>query len=216
MAASNAEMVSGLRAQGFATPRVAEAMLKVDRLLFMPERFRQYAYADYPVPIGFGQTISAPGVVAIMSSELDVQPGMSVLEVGTGSGYQAAILAELAGSRGKVFSIERIPEARGLAKDNLAKSGHAGIRLFVGDGSMGLPGEAPFDRIIVTAASPAVPPALVAQLKDGGKLVIPVGSAYSQELVLVEKRGGDVSERRLLPVVFVPLIGEHGFVGEKA
>ena len=210
---SNKEMVEWLAGAGFADAKVADAMLGVDRALFVPRELANKAYDDTPLPIGFGQTISAPGIVAVMSKELGVKRGMKILEIGAGSGYQAAVLAELVGEKGKIISIERIPGVAGLARANLGKLKHHNIEIIIADGSKGYPEEAPFDRIIVTAAAPEIPPPLAGQLKEGGRLIVPVGSAYWQDLVLVEKKNGAALRRSLLPVVFVPLIGEHGFKG---
>ena len=212
MASSNKELVEYLVGMGYADARVADAMLNVDRKFFVPAQFEPQAYLDCPLPIGFGQTISAPSIVAVMSKELDVQKGMRILEVGAGSGYQAAILSQLVGAGGTVISIERIPEIAELAKRNLSCVGCKNVEVVVGDGTKGYPQKAPFDRIIVTAAAPHIPPPLVEQLKEGGRLIIPVGSnPYWQDLILVEKRGGTAVQRSLFPVMFVPLIGEYGF-----
>jgi protein-L-isoaspartate(D-aspartate) O-methyltransferase len=184
-------------------------MSKVPRELFVPEQLIARAYDDTPLPIGYGQTISAPHMVAIMCDILDLQSGMKVLEVGGGSGYHAAVMAEMIGPEGQVFSVERIPELVILAKKNLKKAGISNVTMVQGDGSAGLSDHAPYDRISVAATAPSVPQPLKEQLGTGGKLVIPVGSGY-QELLLVTRKNGYVIEEKMA-VVFVPLLGEHGF-----
>ncbi|MFA5312929.1 MAG: protein-L-isoaspartate(D-aspartate) O-methyltransferase [Methanomassiliicoccales archaeon] len=191
--------------------RVRKAMLAVERHLFLPDSLREVAYIDRPLDIGFGQTISAPHMVAIMASLLDLSPGMKVLEVGGGSGYHAAIIADLVRPDGKVYSIETIEGLAKAAKANLARSGHDDVvEIIVGDGSKGLPEKAPFDRISVAAAAPEVPRPLVEQLADGGILLVPVGGAVSQELVMVRRTGDKIMEKQICGVMFVPLVGEHG------
>lgn len=207
---SNEELVSYLLEQGYADEKVAEAMRKADRSFFVPGEYKKYAYVDAPLPIGKDQTISAPGVVAFMSKSLDVKKGMKILEVGSGSGYQAAILAELVGNKGKVYTIERIIELVMLARNNITKLGYKNIEFTHGDGTKGYKEKAPFDRIIVTAAAPSIPHPLLEQLIDGGKLVIPVGNTFWQNLQLVEKYGKETKITNIMPVVFVPLLGEFG------
>lgn len=209
--AGNAKMVECLVGIGYADARVADAMLAADRAQFVPERYAGEAYADHPLPIGSGQTISAPSIVAVMAKELDVKKGMKVLEVGAGSGYQAAVLAHLAGESGRVFTVERLPEMAELARKNLASAGVRNAEVVCADGTKGWERDAPYDRIIVAAASPDVPAPLFFQLKEGGKMIIPIGTTYWQDLVLLEKRGKEIVRKSLLPVLFVPLIGEHGF-----
>jgi protein-L-isoaspartate(D-aspartate) O-methyltransferase len=199
------ELASFLREQGIRDERVLAAIAQVPRRLFVPERLAGEADADRPLPIGFGQTISQPFVVAYMTERLRLAGNERVLEVGTGSGYQAAVLALLAAD---VFSIEVVPElaerARALLHDRL---GLANVRLRTGDGALGWPAEAPFDRIVVTAASPEVPAALVAQLAPGGRMIIPVGAELDVQVLRVLDRGKDGAnvETDLLPVRFVPL-----------
>ncbi|NYT02912.1 MAG: protein-L-isoaspartate(D-aspartate) O-methyltransferase [Methanosarcinales archaeon] len=195
--------------EGRIDPRVIQAMSRVPRECFVPEELRAVAYEDRPLPIGCGQTISAPHMVAIMCEILDLREGMTVLEVGTGQGYHAAVMAELVGPSGHVYTIERIPELAEQARKNLQKVGAANITVVLGDGSRGLAEHAPYDRISVAASAPEIPPPLKEQLKPGGKLVIPVGSAL-QELMLVVRVNGYHEERRM-GVIFVPLLGEHGF-----
>ena len=151
-----------------------QAMLRVPREEFVPEHLRHMAYIDEPLPIGHGQTISAPSMVAIMTSHLKARPGHKVLEIGTGSGYQAAVLAEIVGDEGHVYTVERIPELAEMARRNLERTGYAKrVTVIVGDGSQGYRDKAPYDRIIVTASSPDIPRPLIEQLKPGGILVIP-------------------------------------------
>jgi protein-L-isoaspartate(D-aspartate) O-methyltransferase len=189
--------------------KVLQAMSKVPREIFVPEETRYRAYDDTPLPIGQGQTISAPHMVAIMCDILDLQKGMNVLEVGGGSGYHAAIMADIVGPEGHVYSVERVPDLVGQARKNLQLAGILNVTVIEGDGSAGLTEHAPYDRISVAATAPAVPEPLKDQLKKGGKLVIPVGAGY-QELLLVTRKNGFVVEEKM-GVVFVPLIGEHGF-----
>ncbi len=203
--------------------KVKRAMLKVPRELFVPEHLCELAYEDTPLPIGFGQTISAPHMVALMLEEAELDEGMKVLEVGTGSGYNAALIAEIVapeGSKrpGHVYSIERIPELAERARLNLERAGYGDrVTVIVGDGSKGYEPAAPYDRIIVTAAAPDIPEPLVKQLKPGGILLIPVGSRYSQELLKVVKRpDGSIVVKRVTPCIFVPLVGEFGWREEDA
>ncbi len=186
--------------------RVLEALRKVRREAFVPEALVSQAYVNAPLPIGCGQTISQPYIVALMTDMLDLRPEDHVLEVGTGSGYQAAVLAELADT---VCSIEVIPELATRAATVLASEGYGRVALRTGNGALGWPERAPFDAIIVTAAARQVPPALVEQLRPGGRMVIPVGEAYGdQELRLLHKdTEGNLTSRWVLSVAFVPLTG---------
>ncbi len=188
------------------SPRVVAALAKVRREAFVASGSERAAYDNRPLPIGHDQTISQPFVVALMTELLDLRPDETVLEVGTGSGYQAAVLAELAG---KVCSIEVIPELAAGAARALAGQGYDAIELRVGDGGLGWPQRVPFDAIMVTAAPPDVPPALLEQLCSGGRMVIPVGPRHGdQELLLITKdAAGTVTRRGILPVAFVPLTG---------
>lgn len=189
-------------------PRVLDAMRAVPRHLFVPKDLEGHAYEDRPLAIGHGQTISQPYIVALMTELLDADPGERVLEIGTGSGYQAAVLAELVNA---VYSIE-IVEPLGLrAKDALDRAGADNVHLRIGDGYLGWPEAAPFDAIIVTAAPDHVPQPLIDQLAVGGRMVIPVGNAWAtQELLLLEKTaGGELRRKRVMPVRFVPLTGEN-------
>ncbi len=192
-------------------PRVRAAIAKVPRHAFVPEAELSLAYVNAALPIGLGQTISQPYIVAIMTDFLDLEPHHVVLEIGTGSGYQAAVLAELAE---RIYSVECVRELSERAGEKLAALGCRNVELRVGDGNDGWPEHAPFDAIIVTAATPHTPPRLLEQLKPGGRMVLPVGEPYfSQDLVVVEKDPeGEVRERPLLPVAFVPLVpGDGGY-----
>lgn len=200
---------------------VIRAMLTVPRELFVPEPHRRYAYADMPLPTLDGQTISAPHMVAMMCECLDLRPGQRVLEVGAGSGYHAAVCAEIVApegsqARGHVYAIERVASLVEFARRNLGKAGYRDrVTVIHGDGTLGHPDAAPYDRILVTAAAPKIPPPLIEQLCLGGKLVIPVGEPYSiQELVVVEKeREGSLRHYSKGGCVFVPLIGRYGWRG---
>jgi protein-L-isoaspartate(D-aspartate) O-methyltransferase len=189
-------------------PEVLEAMQTVPRHEFVPEGQRDRAYQDRPLPIGHGQTISQPFIVALMSHLLAVEAGQSVLEIGTGSGYQAAVLAKMGL---KVATIEIIPELARTAARSLDRAGFDSVETRSGDGYYGWPERAPFDGIVVTAAASHIPPPLVEQLKPGARMIIPVGSVFAaQQLVLVEKLAdGNTRTRQLLPVRFVPLTGDH-------
>ncbi len=193
--------------RGIDDQRVIEAMLKVPRHLFIPEENMHYSYYNLPVPIGHGQTISSPYIVALMTQELDLEPADKVLEVGTGSGYQAAILAEIAG---KVYTVEIIEPLARSAEKRLQELGYDNIEVVLGDGFWGLRDRAPFDKIIVTCAPEEVPKPLLEQLADPGIMVIPVGPAGFQQLVKVRREGGVTTTEEIAPVSFVPLTGDHG------
>jgi len=195
--------------EGFAHPSVISAMSRVPREMFLPDLLQSRAYDDTPLPIGRGQTISAPHMVAIMCTILDLQPGMNVLEVGGGSGYHAAVMAELVRPGGHVYAVERIAELAEAARSNLARAGVENVTVIHSDGSLGLPEHAPYDRISVAATAPSIPEPLKQQLKSGGKMVLPVGRD-SQELYLVTRKNGFSVERKM-GVIFVPLIGQEGF-----
>jgi len=197
-----------LRGRGIRDEHVLEAMARVPRHEFVYPEQRDEAYGDHPLPIGEGQTISQPFVVAAMLEALALRPEDVVLEVGTGSGYQTAILAELVRT---VYSIERIASLAERARTVLERLGYSNVILVHGDGSQGLPEAAPFDAIVVAAAAPQVPRPLLEQLRDGGRLVIPVGSGFAQELQLVRKIGDRSTVLYLDGVRFVPLIGREGF-----
>jgi protein-L-isoaspartate(D-aspartate) O-methyltransferase len=195
------KLVGDLRLLGIRDERVLEAMRRVPRHEFVPEAERQSAYEDRPLPIGRGQTISQPYIVAAMTELAAPEPGARVLEIGTGSGYQAAVLAEVAG---EVYSIEIIPELARTAAARLARLGYGRVHVRTGDGYLGWPEAAPFDAIIVTAAPPEVPKPLEEQLKVGGRLVIPVGDLY-QELRVITRTPTGLREQSVFPVRFVPM-----------
>jgi protein-L-isoaspartate(D-aspartate) O-methyltransferase len=208
-AAARAEMVERqLRRRGITDERVLDAMDRVPRELFVPASLAEHAYDDGALPIGHHQTISQPFVVATICSLLSLRGTERVLDVGTGSGYQAAVLAELAA---EVVTIERIPELAADARARLQEAGYANVDVRVGDGSLGVPERAPFDAIAVAAAAPRVPPALYAQLAEGGRLVLPRGTRWGQELVLVVRTHEGPAERASIPCRFVPLVGDEGF-----
>jgi protein-L-isoaspartate(D-aspartate) O-methyltransferase len=209
-AASRDEMVDQIAAMGVRDARVLDVMRRVPRHEFVRAGERQAAYADAPLPIGEGQTISQPFIVAFMTEAALLRGGERVLEIGTGSGYGAAVLAEIAA---RVVTIERIASLAERARETLARLGYRNVEVVVGDGTLGWPDAAPYDAILATAGGPYVPPSLRAQLAPGGRLVMPVGpEAYGQTLVRVT-RGANGEDRRedLTPVAFVPLIGAEGF-----
>jgi len=197
-----------LEARRIRDRRVLDAMRKVPRELFAAGADRGRAYADVPLPIGHGQTISQPYMVALICETAGVRPGNRVLDVGAGSGYQAAVLAEMGA---EVHAIERVPELAALARANLARAGYQRVAVHVGDGSLGLPEEAPFDVIVVAAAAPRVPAALYEQLAPGGGLVVPVGGPREQRLELVVKSPEGPAVARSVSCRFVPLVGAGGY-----
>ncbi len=197
-----------LRHRGIHDARVLDAMFRVPRHEFVPSALLRAAYDDRPLPLGEAETISQPYIVAAMTEAVEVQPGDKALEVGTGSGYQAAILAYL-GAR--VYTIERNPVLAQSARARLARLGYDGVEVIAGDGSEGYPPAAPYAIILVTAAAPFVPSALLNQLAEGGRLVIPVGDLRYQELLLNLKQDGQIKTRLLDPCQFVPLIGKGGW-----
>ncbi len=197
-----------LRSRGIRDEGVLKAMARVPRESFICPEDVRHAYGDHPLPIGHGQTISQPLIVASMIETLQIAPEDRVLEVGTGTGYEAAILGELAKD---VWTIERVPELAAKARETLSRLNYANVHVIEGDGSLGLPEHAPYDRILVAAAAPRLPDGLMAQLADGGRLVIPVGSRTEQQLEVVRKIGGRfvVSQHELCR--FVPLVGAEGW-----
>ncbi len=211
-AAERKQMVEQqLRRRGIRDERVLAAMERAPRHRFLPRADEPGAYGDYPLPIGDGQTISQPYMVALMTECLRLEGAEHVLEIGTGSGYQAAILAELSRD---VVTVERFPDLAERASTVLIDLGYPNVQVFVGDGSLGWPDAAPYDRIIVTAAAPEVATPWVNQLADGGRLVVPLGDRWGQTLTVVTKRGGELDHEKICGCVFVPLIGEHGYRGE--
>ena len=196
--------------RGIKDSRVLDAMRKVPRHLFMPESIRGSAYDDVALPIGEGQTISQPYMVASMTELLELKGNEKVLEIGTGSGYQAALLAELAK---EVYSIERIPVLASEAQARLSALGYNNVTVVTGDGTKGLQEKAPFDRIIITAAAPELPEIIIKQLTEGGIIVAPVGERFSQIVIRGRIKKGVLVEEFHVPCVFVPLIGEYGWKG---
>ena len=191
--------------RGITNASVLAVMGRIPRHEFVPERLRADAYADQPLPIGHGQTISQPYVVAFMTEQLEPKPADRVLEIGTGSGYQSAVLAQLVA---EVYTVEIVQDLAQRAAADLHRLGYTNVHVRAGDGYQGWAEAAPFDSIIVTCAPRQVPQPLVDQLKDGGRIIVPVGQAYSQELVLLRKRGGKLEEHAVLPVSFVPMTGQ--------
>ncbi len=206
-------MVEYLKKIGFIKDkRIEKAFLKVDRKDFIVDEFLNAAYVDEPLPIGYGQTTSQPSIIALMVHLLDPKEGEKILEVGTGLGYQTAILAELIGLNGKVVSIERVPELYKEAKKRLEKYKYKNIDLILGDGSKGYPKEAPYDGIIVSCCCPSIPIPLIQQLKVGGRIVLPVGpDIVMQRLIKIIKEKRGLKEEFIEYVSFVPLVGEYGF-----
>ncbi len=199
-----------IKARGVKDPRVLSALRKVERHRFVPEEYLNSAYSDQPLPIGEGQTISQPYIVALMTELLELKGDEKVLEIGTGSGYQAAILGELAK---EVYTIEIVESLASMAKNRILELGYQNIKVKAGDGYLGWPEVAPFDAIIVTAAPDHIPKPLLDQLKEGGRMVVPVGT-YAQELKKIVKRSGKIETTDVIPVVFVPMTGE-GVKGKK-
>jgi len=194
--------------RGISDKLVLDAMRKVPRHKFIPKDLEASAYNDRALPIGDGQTISQPYMVAIMTEKLGLSGGEKILEIGTGSGYQTAILAEIAK---EVYSIEVVPSLAERSNKKLEELGCRNITVTSGDGTLGLPDKAPFDGIIVTAGAPSIPKPLTDQLSDGGRLVIPVGDAFSQVLTIVKKQGNKLEVERSIGCVFVPLVGKYGW-----
>ncbi|MCI0537199.1 MAG: protein-L-isoaspartate(D-aspartate) O-methyltransferase [Verrucomicrobiales bacterium] len=199
-----------IRKRGITTPRLLDALRKIPRHEFVPEELRALSYEDSPLAIGEGQTISQPFMVAAMTDALELAGEERVLEIGTGSGYQAALLALLAR---EVHSIERSAALAEIARERLARLGYGNVTVHHRDGTLGLPEFAPFEAILVTAAAPRIPQPLADQLAEGGRMVIPVGEAQQQECLLVRKREGRTTQETLHYCRFVPLVGEHGWDG---
>lgn len=194
--------------RGISDPSILEVFRKVERHKFVPEEFLDSAYGDHPLPIGSGQTISQPFIVALMTESLKLAGAEKVLEIGTGSGYQTAILAELVK---EVYSIEKIPALSKNARQLLLSMGYKNINLNTGDGSLGWPENAPYDAIVVTASCQGRPAALLEQLSDDGRLVAPIGAAFGQILTLFTKKNGVITSNELCGCMFVPLIGKEGW-----
>ena len=210
--AARKRMVDGqIAIRGITAPRVLEAFLEVPRHHFVPKNQQVHAYQDSPLPIGLGQTISQPYIAAYMTDILQLTGAERVLEIGTGSGYQAAILGKLAD---EIHTVERHPALADKAKRLLESLGYDNVQVHEGDGTWGLPDFAPYQAIMVTAAAPEVPTLLLDQLGEAGRLVMPVGGRGGQVLLLYRRRGDEFHREDLVPVAFVPLIGEHGWAGE--
>ena len=207
-AARQRMVTEDIQRRGIDDQRVLQAMLKVERHLFVPESYRSMAYADRPLPIGEGQTISQPYIVALMTYHLHLKPEDRVLEIGTGSGYQAAVLAELTK---EVYSLEIIESLARTAEERLQALGYKNVWVTSGDGFYGWPEHAPYDAIMITCATPTIPECLVGQLKEGGRMILPLGDKpFHQSLTLITKRAGKIERQRLADVVFVPMTGEIG------
>jgi protein-L-isoaspartate(D-aspartate) O-methyltransferase len=208
----NENLIKHLKSTGYLkSKQIEEAMRKMPRHLFVPAEFSHLAYRDAPLAIGFNQTISQPTTVVAMTEALNVKKGQKILEVGAGSGWQAAILSCLVGEKGSVYSIEIVKELADFARKNITKIGVKNVEILLRDGSLGLPEEEPFDRIIVTAAAPDVPKPLLKQLKVDGIMVIPTGNMYLQDMLVVKKTKNGDDRKSIGNFMFVPLVGEYGF-----
>lgn len=208
------DLVNTLWNNGYIkSEKVKNAMLNVPREEFMTPETRDLAYLDRPIPLKHGQTISAPHMVAIICEQLSLKPGMNVLEIGTGFGYNAAVVAEILGPEGHVYTIERIKALKEKAEQNLSKTGYDNVTVILGDGTGGYPEKAPYDRIYATATAPKIPKPLKDQLKIGGRLLTPVGDdpAYQELICMVKNGPDDFKSYNLGGVVFVPMIGKHGW-----
>ena len=204
------KLISELKNLGrIKTESVEKAFLGTPRELFVPDKIKQYAYIDTPLEIGDGQTISAPHMVAIMCEAMDVKKGQKILEIGAGSGYHAVIISKIVGSKGHVYTVERIEMLAENAKQNLKKANITNVTVENGDGSLGLSKHAPYDYIYVTCAAPKTPQPLINQLKDPGKLLIPIGRRIC-ELILIEKKEKKITSKELGGCAFVPLVGKYG------
>ena len=204
-------LITSLKREGQIKTKIVEkAFLNVQREKFVPELLKKHAYVDTPLEIGNGQTISAPHMVAIMCETLDIKKGQTILEIGTGSGYHAAIVSKIVGEKGHVYTIERFSSLAKKAKKNLENANIKNVTVEVSDGSNGLPQYAPYERIYVTCSSPKIPIPLLEQLKDPGKMLVPVGRLICQ-LKLIEKKEGRITSKDICGCAFVPLIGKHGF-----
>lgn len=192
-------------------PEVIESMGSIPRHLFVPENIRKYAYEDHPLEIGQNQTISAPHMVGIMIENLDLMKGHRVLEIGTGLGYHSAVASKIVGESGSVHTIERYKELADKAKQNFEILGIKNVFVHVGDGSKGFAEHAPYDRIFATCGAPSIPSSLIEQLKKSGKLIIPVGERFYQDLILAEKVNHQIRTKNLGGCMFVPMVGEYGF-----
>jgi protein-L-isoaspartate(D-aspartate) O-methyltransferase len=208
----NEKLIEGIKCLDYLKSKnIEDALRKFKREFFIPPSMKHLAYRDFPISIGFNQTISQPSTVVAMTEALEVEKGQKILEIGTGSGWQASILSYLVSEKGFVYSIEIIEELAEFAKKNLKKLGIKNVEVVEKDGSEGLKEKAPFDRIIVTAACPDIPKTLIDQLRDGGIMVIPVGNLYLQDMLVVKKMKGKVEKKSIGSFMFVPLVGKYGF-----
>ena len=208
----NENLIKHLRSTGYLKSRLLEeALRKIPRHMFIPEGFRHLAYRDAPLAIGYSQTISQPTTVVAMTEALSVKSGQKILEVGSGSGWQAALLSQLVGVKGYIYSIEIVAELADYARRNIETLGINNVEIILRDGSVGLREEAPYDRIIVTAAAPDISDILLDQLNVGGIMVIPVGNMYLQEMMVVRKKKSSIEKKSIGNFAFVPLVGERGF-----
>ena len=202
-------LIRELLDKGYIDNRIAKAMRRFPRELFVPEGYKEHSYADYPLPIGLGQTISAPSIVGLMLRLADLKNGQNVLEIGTGSGWLTALASELVGDKGRVVTVERFPSLSENAEDKLKRLGVRNVIFRIGDGSCGWKEFAPYDRIIVTAGLPRLPDEMKEQLTEEGIIVAPIGAKYMQDLVVYRRKGDRIDYA--LPVMFVPVIGRCGF-----
>jgi protein-L-isoaspartate(D-aspartate) O-methyltransferase len=208
----NEKLIEGIKCLEYLKSKnIEDALRKYKREFFVPESMKHLAYRDFPISIGFNQTISQPSTVVAMTEALDVKKDQKILEIGTGSGWQAAILSHLVGEKGFVYTIEVIEELAEFAKNNIKRLGIKNIEVFVKDGSLGLKERAPFDRIIVTAACPDTPKPLLNQLKIDGIIVIPIGNLYLQEMYIVKKLKDKIEKKSIGSFMFVQLVGRYGF-----
>ncbi len=203
-------LIRSLREQG-VSERTIKAMRKVPRHMFVPSVQTKHAYVDTPLPIGYAQTISAPHMVAMMCDLLELEEGIRILEIGAGSGYNAAIMAEIIGKEGQIYTIERVEKLAIFAKENLKNAGYSNVEVIHGDGSLGYPEHAPYDRICVTASAPDTPRPLIEQLKPGGTMILPEGETWQRLYVVRKSMDGNITKEDMGGVIFVPLVGDHGF-----
>jgi protein-L-isoaspartate(D-aspartate) O-methyltransferase len=208
----NERLIEHIKGIGYLkSKKIEDALRSVKREDFVPDAMKYLAYRDTPLYIGSNQTISQPSTVVAMTESLDVKEGQKILEIGTGSGWQAAILGKLVGEKGMVYSIEIIKELVDFANENLEKVGIKNVKVLKGDGSMGLKKYAPYDRIVVTAGSPEIPKEMIKQLKTNGILVVPVGNMYLQKMYIIKKLKKGIEKKSIGSFMFVPLTGKHGF-----
>jgi len=208
----NEKLIEGIKnLEYLKSKKIEDAIRKIKREFFVPATLKHLAYRDFPISIGFNQTISQPSTVVAMTEALEVKEGEKILEIGTGSGWQSAILSHLVGDKGKVYTIEIVEELAKFAEANFKKLGIKNVEVFVKDGSLGLKEKAPFDKIIVTAACHDIPKPLLEQLKVNGVMVLPIGNLYLQEMYVVKKLKDKIEKTPIGSFMFVPLIGKYGF-----